>query len=67
MNVFWHDDVASNNEVVFDSQLFENLQEEISPSYWSEELPPAIATTGDEMPVTAAMYSAQAFGHGRPF
>lgn len=67
MYVFRHHDVTSHNEIVFNSQLLENLQKEIAAADRGEELPPSVAATGDEMSVTASLDSAQTFGHGRLF
>ena len=64
MKMFRHDYIARNNELVFHSDFFENLQKEIFAAGGLQKLAPVITTAGNEMEFTTAMKSPQSFRHG---
>lgn len=66
VNVFGHDDVARQLELVAIAHFAEDFDESISGPHRGEQRQASIATAGDEMQVLEPVSAAQSFGHGPP-
>ena len=64
MKVLRHHDIPRNNELIFHSDFFEDLQEKIFAARRFQKLSSVITAAGDEMEFTTTMKSPQSFGHG---
>jgi hypothetical protein len=67
MEVLRHDDVASDDKLIFLSDFLQDCQEQIAAAGGSEKGLPMITTAGDEVFVAAGVEALQTFGHGDSF
>ena len=63
MNVFRHDNIAGDHELISPSGLFQDVSEKIPPSRGVQKRQPMIAGAGDKVPVTLTVNSNETFRH----
>jgi len=64
VDVFGHDDVSEDDEVVAAADLFQSFQKQIAMVSAAQQRTPLITTASDEVQVVGALVAAEASGHG---
>jgi hypothetical protein len=63
MEVFGHNDVADDDELITPANPLPDSEEEVSSTYATQQRETVIATAGDEVKIAAAVVSLQTPGH----
>jgi hypothetical protein len=65
MEVFRHNDVAENPELILQAGFFEDLQEDVAASWAAQDGKTVITAAGDEVEVSYSVISCESRGHFR--
>lgn len=64
VNVFRHDDISGNDELISPARLLQDGEKQISTARRAQHGLPPVTTAGDEMQVSGAVVSLQVLPHG---